>query len=624
MSDIKKTCVQCGGVFTDAENKDGECGFHTSSYNSWNRRRACCTEAAPCVRKPHRAKHHCDYAYETFFARSSGILGYTDTVDEWGVIKETNAETNDDITVSVGQLLRWKSRGPYIADEHLLLVRVGTVWPGNAYFFHVFDPIELDEVGKRAPASGGFVDIFRTDPGSSQYGRAQWIVESQLVVGVRLEAKVATNDKPSIVDVRITPVPLAKVSTTVVQRGGIVEKRVKLPHALPAIVCNVAAPLDLAAIVPRDARDDFKTLDAISKRKELSLALATPLACNSQYVRNGRDRFDFHLQVINTGKESFMFLKFKVEWKLLNGTEWFPVPADDLDWGRYGTPPVPVTIGGMGSIDISGVVLAPFPDPADKDRRPWFYRSYLARHRPVRFRFTLCDAADNGVSRVFEYVQKISKLDGPRDSDTLFLTVDDADELDRCSAKIAIKDEGDTLAELDGSSFDIKAARKIVYQANKSGKSEIALDSFAKDKEQYTAHFWALVDRAAESIYAFKARIVHKKTGVAKDGYAAVRFYGADDAETVDGVPAVEEAKQPPASQSGDLPFVYEDKGFDELTDADITFAPPAPEPGAGGAAGGGGVVNVDLSSIESKLDALNANMLRIATALEALVAARR
>lgn len=620
MSDIKKTCVQCGGIFTDAENKDGECGFHTSSYNSWNRRRGCCAEASPCVRKPHRAKHHCDYPYEAFFARSSGILGYTDTVDEWGALKETNAETNEDEQATVGQLLRWKSRGGYLGDEQLLLVRVGTVWPGSKYFFHVFDPIELDEVGKRH--ADGLIDIFRTDPASTQYARAQWRIEAQLVVGVRLETKVATNDKPTILDVRFTPVPLAKVSTTFVQRGGIVEKRVTAAHALPAALCNVDAPLDLASVVPRDARDDFKTLDAVSKRKELSLALAAPLACNSQFVRNGKDRFDFQLQLINTGKEPFMLLKFKVEWKLLNGTEWITVPSDDLDWGRYGTPPVPVTIGGMGSIEISGVVLAPFPDPADKERRPWFYRSYLARHRPVRFRFTFCDAADNAVSRVFEYVQKIPKLDGPRDSDTLFLSVDDANELDRCSTKVVVKDEGDTLAELDGSSLDIKAARKIVFQANKTGKSEIALENFTKDKDEYTASFWALVDRAADAIYAIKARIVHKKTGVAKDGYAALRFYGADDAETVDGVPAVEEAKQPPASQIADLPFCYEDKGFDELTDADITFAPP-PAADAGGA-GGAGAVNVDLSRIESKLDTLNANMARIATALEALVASRR
>jgi hypothetical protein len=219
------------------------------------------------------------------------------------------------------------------------------------------------------------------------------------------------------------------------------------------------------------------------------------------------------------------------------------------------------------------------------------------------------------VSRVFEYVQKIRQARRPA---RLGHALPHRRRRRRARPlrppRSSIKAEGDTLAELDGSSFDIKAARKIVFQANKSRQVGDRARELRQGQASSTpSHFWALVDRAAESVYAFKARIVHKKTGVAKDGYAPLRFYGADDAETVDGVPAVEEAKQPPASQIWRLcRSVYEDKGFDELTDADITFAPPARRAPAPAATMAGGAWRSQRRSVthrKSSSDALNANI---------------
>jgi hypothetical protein len=619
MSDIKQSCIQCGATFTDAENKEGECAFHVAPYDSWSRKRACCDGKVPCQRKAHTAKHHCNYAYEALFARARDILGYTDTVEQWGECEASDLDTNKEITVTVGQLLRWKSRAAYIGESTpLLLVRVGTVWPNNPFFFRTFDALELDAVGQAA-GSASVVPVYRTTPESTAYGSFAWLVEKQIVVGARLEAKSATDERPTVVEVRFSVLPLAKQSSVVVQRGGIVEKRVPTPHALPDVTCNAATPLDLDVVqahMPAKARDDFRTRDAVSRKKHLSLQLGTPLKCNENSVSNGRDRFDFHLQVINTGSEPFMFLKLAAEFKLLNDDAWQPV--EEFDWGRYQpAAPLPLTAHPLGTVDITGIVVVPFRDAADAQRRPWFYRSFLARHRPLRLRFTLTDAAGRELTRVFEYVTKVGKLEQRRDSDTLFLALDDANELDRVYCRVQAKPDGDTLAELDGTSFDVKTARQIVHKAKTTGKSEIALDKFDKDKDDYTVRFWALVDRAADAVYAIKAQIVLKRTNVGRQAYCPIRFYGPDDAEQIPvGVAAVEDAQLPATFTNEPSPFVFADAGLDELTDADVDF-PAEPAAAAPAAGGGGGTVSIDLSRIEAKLDTLNATMERIAAALE-------
>jgi hypothetical protein len=570
------------------------------------------------VPSPHETA---EQAQERLFARTRAIFGYTDTVDWWGEAEASDLESGKEQRAGVGQLLRWKSRGAYIGESTpLLLVRVGTVWPQNTFYCKTFDAVALDAVGSAAPIDATVVPVFRTTPESTAYAAFAWLLERQLVVGVRLEAKAATDERPTVLDVRFGVLPLAKAGVRVVQRGGVVEKRVvAAPHALPSVSSNAAAPLDLGAVRVPAARDDFRTRDGVSRKKQLALQLAAPLKCNESSVHNGRDRFDFHLQVVNTGAEPVMFLKLAAEFKLLNDAAWQPVAG--FDWGRYQpAAPLPLTVPPLGVADVVGTAAAPFRDAADAERRPWFYRSYLARHRPLRLRFTLTDAAGRELTRVFEYVTPIARLEEPRDSDTLFMPLDDAHELDRVYVRATTKTDADsdTLAELDGSSFDIKQARRAVHKAKTTGKSEIALDSFGKDKDDYVVRFWALVDRAADAVYAIKAHIVLKRTNVARQGYIPIRFYGHDDAETIPvGVAAVEDAQLPATFTNEPSPFHYDDEGLDELTDADVDFPADAPPPAATSAGAAGAGVSVDLSRIEAKLDTLNATMERIAKALE-------
>lgn len=54
---------------------------------------SCCGSHEPCKKSKHTAAHHCKYPYAKFFEMAWAITGYTDTVDVWGTIEETDLET---------------------------------------------------------------------------------------------------------------------------------------------------------------------------------------------------------------------------------------------------------------------------------------------------------------------------------------------------------------------------------------------------------------------------------------------------------------------------------------------------------------------------------------------------
>lgn len=118
-------------------------------------------------------------------------------------------------------MLRWKSRGVLIKDQNLLVVRVGaSIWPGSSYFFHVFTESDLDEIGK-----AGNTALFKSSEKSDEYSKADWIIKDQMVAGILLECKAASNDKATIEKVTFTSFPLTKTAHEVVQRGGICEAK---------------------------------------------------------------------------------------------------------------------------------------------------------------------------------------------------------------------------------------------------------------------------------------------------------------------------------------------------------------------------------------------------------------
>jgi len=322
-----------------------------------------------------------------------------------------------------------------------------------------------------------------------------------------------------------------------------------------------------------------------------------------------------------------MLSKLKCEAKLLNGSEWHAIPDAAFDFGRYS--PMPATLPATSSGDIIGTVRVPhtFGNNVAKCKSNYkgnWYRSYIARHKPLRMRFSFVATDGTIASRVVEYVQKIGKpgtLATRSDEDLVFLAIDDAEHIERVSANIRALSDAN-LVSIAGSDFSVLAAKKIVFQAMKEGKGEIALDSFNKSNDATERKVWALVDLDCQTVYAIKMMLTDANTGVACVGYAPVRFYGDASAAAKTPRPAIEGVLLPKLNKP--LPtfdFADNDDKIDDLTEKDLKFDLPAAAAATGG---GGGGASADLSRLEAKMDALNANVLRIAVALEALVAARK
>lgn len=307
-----------------------------------------------------------------------------------------------------------------------------------------------------------------------------------------------------------TLVHLSSFFLRVISKPGVQEHPPATPYSFPTeLVTNYpgggASLPDLSTVVKRDKRNDFPTLDKVSKKREIELNL-DKMDVNQDRVFDGKDNFGFVLQVMNTGQGTYMFTKFKVEYKILNTDTWYEVAQDDIEWGYY--KPFPFTLGPMASGDIQGHVRVPhwFGDNdarvESKDARPNWYRSTIARHKPLRFRFTLLTAKSEEVSRVGEFVQKIPKLEQPGD-EALFLHADNPHTCDRVVLRLKADQDGDNVVSGD-MSLTIKEAQALVFEANKSGKSEILLSNKGYSSDHKTSTYYALVDVACQTVYAIK------------------------------------------------------------------------------------------------------------------------
>ncbi len=598
---MDNTCVQCNGRYEEADT----CAFHLSSQRERSGWSCCGTNTAGCVTgKKHSTTHHCEFPYGSFFAYAWGILNYTDTTESFGSIELQDLDTHTTEIASVGHLLRYVSRGDYIGPKNLLLLRVGSVSKSSPYFFKVFSEADLDAAA--AALKPGSALIFRNTPKTDQYAQASWIVTNQLITGVRLEVKVACFSVPTVQEIIFSQFPLKFVEKRVISTGGIVEKRPSEAVVLPEKSSNVAVLPDLSRVVPRAARNDFITIDGVTNKQEVDVTVDS-IKPNQDRVFDGNDNFSVALSIASSSEQAtHMFKQLRVEYKLLNAEGWKVLPADNVIF-QYKCFPLPLGPFQSGSLEFS--IHVSF----EPKRRPNFYRSFVARHTPLRFRFSFVDAKDRTVSRVAEYVQAMPRLEN-KDSG-LFLFLDDIQEVDRESIHIEAKDSGNDLMG-GAQSLDIKKARSIVHSANKTGVTEVEFAT--NDKDAVLVKYYALVDLSCQSVYAVKAQLISKKTGIAVQGFLPIRFYGEADAPQ--SLPAAAHLTAALPATVRDAPtvesaFVYDDKGLDDVKPPAVV----AEEPAAGGAAGGGGG-SVNLANVEKQLAALNDNLARTAAALEALV----
>lgn len=283
-----------------------------------------------------------------------------------------------------------------------------------------------------------------------------------------------------------------------------------MPHELPEVTSNVkGGDVDLSTVEVREAKNDFFTLDKVSKRRELEITI-DKILCNQRMVWPGKDAFNFTVDIANSGEKKHMFTSLKIEYKMLNGDVWYEVAADDIDYG-YGKP-FPMTLQDMDGGAVQGLFKVPHyfgnndANVIDKEAKPSFYRSTIARHKPLRFRFSFVTGKGETVSKVAEYVQPIGKLSEPYDYYKLFLTIDDPETISRIGGIYFYPGkEGDKYRVLEGSHTMSKDdAQKFTQLALAAGKTEWPLENWNRDKEETEERYWALIDKACQCVYAVK------------------------------------------------------------------------------------------------------------------------
>ncbi|KAJ3498259.1 hypothetical protein NLJ89_g10240 [Agrocybe chaxingu] len=238
----------------------------------------------------------------------------------------------------------------------------------------------------------------------------------------------------------------------------------------------------------------------------------------------------------------------------------------------------------------------------------WWNRAYVNRKRPVRIKLTLEDIEGETCSLVFEHVFKPFRLEKQHaERDIGFFFFDQPDTLDRCYVHVE-KVEGDssgTVVKIGSNEINVKRLNKVVYQALKTGKTEVDLEiGQEKNDGEWEWAAYALVDISCRRVYAFKVIVQQgKKVDVKQFGCLGY---------------ATENVRLHPL-QPYNPPEYVQDDTLDDFKPpvppkpaTPVAEVPPAPTNGVNGG------IPVDVSN---RLASIDVNLARIADALEKLVA---
>ncbi|KAK7455250.1 hypothetical protein VKT23_011122 [Stygiomarasmius scandens] len=608
------TCIQCDKEFKASTNGEKSCSFHKADYDSWRRNYSCCGTKNPCEFGTHRAKHYCDYPYGAFFPYAWKITGYTDTVDTWAEVQDTNLETGDEPIASVGRLLRWQTRGGQ-PSEPTMLIRVGRIRYDQPYFFHTYTSQDLEILSKVVHITHQRV-IFRTSSfKEDEYAMAEWVISPQShITGVRLTAKVATSPKPFI---KVCPTSAASAHTS-------------LPLPTSSLQPNVSPELQSTPLRP--LRSDFKTQTSSSTKLPIIIKPVSdpPLAANPQYSSSERDQFVGSISVFNKhpsgSTESISIASVKAFYRLVGKEGSSYAPVDSLEFIEE--TPLPLTIDPRQTHTIKFGVYVPRPEEDVKLGVRWWDRGFIARKRPLRLKVVLTDIEDEEASLVMEYICNHFEPEKAAENDLGFFYLDDTDLWRRNYVHIAKLDGSrGEVVKVGNTEFDVKGLQKVVYKAIKSGESEVDLEvGEQKDKGEPGAwewKAWALVDLVCQRVYAFKVLItrgLEGKKGYVCLGYVLCPDYGDVISEQKQIRYAEEKISFPDLAQN-----TTEEEGvsWDDTVDDIVPEAtPPAvPVPVSTPTSAGSGTSQVVIpEEVTQRLVSIDSNLARLATAVEQLV----
>ncbi|KAG0329932.1 hypothetical protein BGZ99_010043 [Dissophora globulifera] len=625
------TCVQCEKEYRESANGSEACSFHKSSEISGTY--SCCGKKAPCTFSSHRSSHHCEYPYTAFYGYAFAIIGYTDTTEEWASVSDKDMLTDHVEKASINRLIRWRSRHEAITKP-MMVIHIGRINFDSPYYFHAFDANDLQAANIKTRSSGKTL-IFRTNDSKSEYSMAEWTLnEAGDINGVKLSVKVATSDTATT---RFAPIDIATVSL-----AGEIQTISKSTFR----TYQPAEPYKL----PEDRRAGHVLRStALRERREFKAKSTLPLVvipqgkmqANAQgaYVRNNADKFQGTIRVFNKSppaSQNYVTLSSCVaEYRLVGDKEYKAVDSLELSDTRF-----PVSIGPTQSSDIKFEAIVPRNEAQAALRQNCWNWAMVALHHPVRIRLTFKDIEGEECVFVQEYVHEpVGRLAAKEEKDILFLHIDDVLDGGRSVVRVTseAKDSG-YVVNVNGTRLSTEDLNKIVYKAEQNGKTEVKVGA-GKDSDSVKSDTWALVDLSCRKVYGFKALMTqgtsHKTKTMAALGYALCPAYGDETAETRAVQYAVEEVEFPELEPEESLNVVVDDDVDDEKPVVTIKSAEPVIAIATGASSSvsaaiaevskatsslDSAVFSSSIATLEKRLESLDTNVARMATALEKLV----
>ncbi|KAF8895840.1 hypothetical protein CPB84DRAFT_1781947 [Gymnopilus junonius] len=622
----KFVCVQCEKDFTNYTNGPLACSFHRSEYDSWKKHYPCCSTKHPCQFGAHRAKHHCDYPYGTFFPRAWGVTRYVDTRTEWASVRDTNLETDDEQSAYVGQLLRWVSRGARL-EENTIIVIVGRLWYQSPYYFNTFTAKELEDITKSVRLSRRTL-IYRTSSNENEFAMAEWILSvSGKITAIRLTAKAATSTNPWV---RVCPIDLSTCTKSgdilTTSEGGLRSYVPASPYVLPETVSFGPILNDEQTRAPRT---NFKTRTTPTLRVILKSMSDPPLEANPQFANHSFDYLVGKFSIFNNNAPGSLnpitISSISAAYRLVGDPEYAPVKETKLLDHDY---QLPATIDPRQSLTLNFQVLVPRTEEDVKLAVNWWNRAFVARNRPVRIKIIVEDIEGEQCSLVMEYVFKPLKLETRQESDLGFFFFDNPQTFTRNYLHVEKVNNKDSVIKIAGTELTVKRLKQMVYKALKTGKTDMDLEiGQVKDDGVWEWSAWALVDLSCRRVYAFKIMMHEGKKAPVRRmgtlGYVPCPEYGDVINKTRPVSHATESIKLPPME-----PYVAPEYIQDDNLD---DFKPPVPPkpatptteapPTSATSLLNGATVSGIPADLTNRLISIDISLARIADALERLVA---
>ncbi|KIJ46760.1 hypothetical protein M422DRAFT_59571 [Sphaerobolus stellatus SS14] len=608
----KFICIQCSKEYRNSQNGPKSCSFHKAAYDSWSKSYGCCKSKNPCLFNYHRSRHHSDYPYGDFFKYAWGIMNYVDTHKTWTEVKDTNLETSNEPHAQVGEMLRWVSKGDRIS-EPTLFVKIGRIYYSDPYFFDTFTNKELESMGKLISLTGQ-TQIFRTSEDSNEFAMVEWILSGGSITGVRLTVKVATSEASFIQVCPFDPSTCSKAEDVLcISKGGFRSYTPESEYKLPE---NTRIGPEIIDKPVRPVRKDFKTRTPYEFPVIMKMTSDPPLTANPQSAGREGDHFEGELLVFNNHAAGSLnpitISAVTASFRLVGDKEYQPVGNLDLKWST----PLPITIAPKESWNFRFSTYVPrLKEDIEMDVQ-WWNRAFIVRHRPLRLKLTLEEIAGEECSLVTEYVFTPFPLEGKKEDVIAYFSFDDPERFERHAIRVKKGSNDNVVLNVESNDIDVKKLQKVVYNAIKTGETEIDLGIGREASGGlWEWKAWALVDLSCRRVYAIKILLQEgktiKKKRFASLGYVAVPSYGDIIGKTRP-IQYAKESVTLPELQPYDASENAIDDDFDE-------FVPEPPKPVVQASAPASSFVLP--GELTERLTSIDQNLARIAAALELLVA---